>query len=133
MDRVMYLKMVTGEDLIATVDDSQNFDDVDELEIVEPFIIRISKTYGLYEYSAIRWGMFLSEKHDQVFYVPTKHILIFGDANQQVKDMYEGWIDETAKSEGIAMPNEDLSTSEVDQDLLEAYEEMHKEYLKKVH
>jgi hypothetical protein len=59
--------------------------------------------------------------------------LIFGDANQQVKDMYEGWIDETAKSEGIAMPNEDLSTSEVDQDLLEAYEEMHKEYLKKVH
>ena len=70
MDNVMYLKMITGEDVVATVDDSQVFDELDEIEIINPFVIRISKSHGFYEYSAIRWGMFLSEKYDFTFYVP---------------------------------------------------------------
>jgi hypothetical protein len=138
MDKVMYLKMVTGEDLIATVDNSQIFDDVDELEIIEPFVIRISKSHGFYEYSAVRWGMFLSEKHDQTFYVLTKHILIYGDANQQAKDMYDGWINESTSSTAITMSNNDSSSfdpdpSDMNEDELEAYKEMYREYLKKVH
>jgi hypothetical protein len=132
VDKVVYLKMITGEDVVATVGDNQVFDELDEIEIIDPFVIHISKSQGFYEYTAVRWGMFLNEKYDYTFYIPTKHILIFGDANDQVIEMYDNWTNDSREAESISIPDEQRK-SEMDEDMLEAYEQKYKEYLKKVH
>jgi hypothetical protein len=109
---IAYIKMTNGDDLVCSVDVMPMLGD-ESIEIKNPFALKIQKEYGFYEYSAYRWDMFLKDRADSVYWIPQRHIMLFGQATDNLVEMYVDWTKE----------------NDVDDDVEE--EEDHHEYMPK--
>tara|TARA_R110002126_G_scaffold264737_1_gene407933 strand:- start:19835 stop:20212 length:378 start_codon:yes stop_codon:yes gene_type:complete len=85
--------MTNGEDLVCSVDNMPAAED-ESVQIKFPFALKIQKEHGFYEYSAYRWDMFLKDTADSVYWIPKKHIMLFGHASDNLVEMYTEWTNE---------------------------------------
>lgn len=121
---IRYFKLISGEDILAQVEELD--ESSTSICLIKPFLVSIQRTGGYHQFTAHRWNLFISEKYEDRVHLQKNAIMFSGDPNEYFFEMYEEWL----KPERTYKLHQDEEDLEEIKDLME---ELHEEYLKKVH
>ena len=95
MKDIVYLKMITGEDLISIID----YERLSSTSIVLSYPYVVHKTVANEEgdmyYSAAPWAIFMDDDYVRPLYiVPTVNVMFIAKASYTMKGDYWDWLEE---------------------------------------
>lgn len=110
MENVYYLKLVSGEDIIAKVDDSK-FDDSDDVVIEDPVLVQYQATNELNYTAGMRpWIPGLPTVNE--FTIDYKDIMIMCDVEEHIHEFYEKVVERNNETDYVHDTDEDESNLE---------------------
>ena len=114
--KIQYLKLISGEDVVAQVED---IDETSEtITLIQPFVISLAKVQGYHQYTAHRWNLFLDDGGEDKVSIKRNMVMFSNMANDYVMEMYSTWIRQDEDDED---------------DISDIMQELNADYLKRIH
>ena len=93
----VFMKLLTGEDVIGTVHSQSNSDtSAPSLLVTNPYVVSLVRDSEGYECNAHKWMPFAEKVPDEIesYWIPKKIIIVTAKADPDIIDMYKSWIEE---------------------------------------